>query len=81
VKGAETPFYSPHREFACWGVRDPDMSDRGTGQVQKMSPESSLSTGQAWCTRTYSLRNKLTRNVRSSGQTCPKKISRIWRIN
>jgi hypothetical protein len=28
VEGVEIPFYSPHREFARWGVKDPDMSGR-----------------------------------------------------
>jgi hypothetical protein len=31
--GGGDPIYSPHRESACWDVRDPDMSDKKPGHI------------------------------------------------
>jgi hypothetical protein len=33
--GAETPFYRPHGESACWSVRDPEMSDPSAEHIRK----------------------------------------------
>jgi hypothetical protein len=41
-------FYSPLRESARWGVRDPDVSGSGAGHVRSTSLELSLGTGYVW---------------------------------
>jgi hypothetical protein len=51
VEGVETPFYRPHRESACWGVRDPNMSDMELGHIWKTLLEPGLDTGQVRCMR------------------------------
>jgi hypothetical protein len=33
--GGGTPFYSPHMEFARWGVRNPDMSGKELRHIRK----------------------------------------------
>jgi hypothetical protein len=37
--------YSPQKESACWGVRDPDMSGLESGHVRQQSLEPNLRTG------------------------------------
>jgi hypothetical protein len=41
--------YSPQKESACWGVRDPDMSGLESGHVRQQSLEPNLRTGHVRC--------------------------------
>jgi hypothetical protein len=42
-------FYSSQKESSRWGVRDPDMSDQGTGYVRERLLEPDLSTKHVRC--------------------------------
>jgi hypothetical protein len=46
VKEVWGAFYSPPREFARWGVRDPNMFRLGARHVSQNSLEPGLGTGQ-----------------------------------
>jgi hypothetical protein len=45
AEGAWASFYSPQKESSCFGVRDSNMFDKGTGYVRERLLESSLGTG------------------------------------
>jgi hypothetical protein len=49
VKQAWGSFYSPQKEYFCYGVRDPDMFGLGAGHVRKGLLESGLGTRCVRC--------------------------------